>query len=256
MEHAGRIGMVRSSGRAARLVSGVVSLVFVLAACSSSDAGPAPEPPVTDSSPPETAEAPESTTTSTTSTSTISTTTEPRPVVDTEASESSEPAPDTTVSELPAPTSTMFDPSTPSGEVEQATLANLVSFFECAMELPDCDAVATMRFAALEFRDANIALIERTNAAGHEIRNGQDYTAAVESIEFGDDGLEAIVTTCVWDGTQVVSPATDSAEETVIDAGNVSRRDLYLVRLLGDSWLVTAKETGERAEGRESNLCD
>lgn len=241
------------SERAARLRSGAVALAFVLAACSSDSAGPDSEPPVRNSSPPASVEAPESTTT----TSTTSTTTDSPLVIDTVLTESSESVPDTTVTDpIPAPTSAMFDPVTPSGEAEQAALANLAAIKTCAQELPSCDIDSLTRFSALDYKAGNVELISGFNTAGYEVRNPDDYFFQVLDLELSEDGTEAVVLACIRDGSQLVAPATDSAPERIIDGGNVSRKDKYLVRRLGDVWLVTARDPIEREAGIDGGFCE
>ncbi len=257
MQHTGRNGSIDRGGRRARsrCAAGAIGLVWLLAACSSSDAGPAAEPPVTDP-PPATAEEPETTTTSTTSTTSTIVTTDPPPVVNTVAPASSEPAPDTTATEPPAaPTSTTFDPATPSGEVERAVLANLAAFVTCLEELPNCDVEKATANALLDYADGNTDLIREWNAAGYEARDTADYNFRVDEIELFVEGTEALVLTCVWGGTQLVLPATATSPEVLIDGEYTSSVNRYLVRRINDSWYVTANDPLEQSVGADQNIC-
>ena len=247
--------------RGVRLAATVAVAACVLAACSASDdASPSSTAPVSESSSSEQVEEPETTssTSSTTTSSTTTSTTIPLPVVDTiPSSVDSEPQSDTTIAPEPppVPTNTMFDPTTPEGVVEQATLSNLAAIQTCARELPNCDVEAATQFSALEYKDGNVALLTEFNDARYEVRNAEGYLFQVEGIEFSDDGSEALVFTCIRDGSQLVAPATDTSPEEVIDEGNVSRKDRYLLRRLGDVWFVTARDPIGREAGTEGDFC-
>jgi hypothetical protein len=249
------------SQRGVRLTAAVAAAACVLAACSASDdASLSSTSLVSEPSSSEVVEEPE-TTSSTSSTTTPNTTTStiiPLPVVDTvPSSVDSEPQSDTTIAPdpPPVPTNTLFDPTTPSGEVEQATVSNLIAFSDCLAQLPNCDPQAATRFAALEHAADNISAIEGWNENGLEIRDVDSWVFVVEGVEFSDDGIEAIASTCSFDGSQLVVPATDTSAEEIFDAGNVSSRSKYLVARIGEAWVVTARESVERIDGSVEGYC-
>ena len=235
-------------------------LASLLAACSSSSADPAAETSLAPEPTPDSVEEPETTTTSTTTTSTTiaptTTTTDPPPVVDTVETETSEPAPETTVGEpVPEPTNTTFDPATLEGEVEQAVLANLTAFVTCLDELPSCDVQKATANALFEYADGNVELMNEWNAAGYEARDTADYNFRVDELELFVDDTEALVEVCVWGGTQLVSPATDTSPEVVVDGDYTSAVNRYLVRRIGDGWFVTANDPLESSVGADQNIC-
>jgi len=235
-------------------------LASLLAACSSSSADPAAETSLAPEPTPDSVEEPETTTTSTTTTSTTiaptTTTTDPPPVVDTVATEASESAPETTVGEpVPEPTNTTFDPATLEGEVEQAVLADQAAFVVCLEELPSCDVDKATANAFLDYGDGNKRLINEWNDAGYVARDTETYLYRVDEIELFVEDTEALVMLCVSNGVQQVLPGVDSSPETIVSDEFTSTINRFLVRRIGDQWLVTANDPLESATGEAANLC-
>ncbi len=150
----------------------------------------------------------------------------------------------------------MFDPASPEGAVEQVALADLAAFVVCLEQLPKCDVDALTRYSALEYAAGNVRLASEWNEAGYKARGLDDYNYRVDGIaEFSEDGTEAVILLCLWGGTQLYAPATDTTPEVIIDGEYESSKERVLVRRLGDSWFVTASDFDETVVGETNNLC-
>jgi len=250
-----------------RYTAALVAAASVMAACSGSEGAsdstvaPVTEPPITT----EVVEEPETTTSTLTTTTTSSTTTTsttttsttlPEAVVDTvPLTDDTDSPTETTIEPVdPAPTNTLFDPTSREGEVEQAAISNLTAFRNCLSELPNCDSARALRFGASAYAAGNGALAEEWNEQGVTAIDAETWVFVVESVEFTPDGTEAVALICSYDGSTLLTPATETTDE-IVDTLDESNKTKYQLIRIDERWAVQLKETIETVPGKPDGYC-
>lgn len=242
-----------------RAVLSMVAGAMVLTACSDDASSSEESVPATAVGGDSVSTASEATTTSTstsTSTSPRMTATEPLPVIETIPNEDGS-VPETT--EVPAdpeiPLNTMYDPSTPEGEVEQVVLADNEAYKVCLSTLPRCDVAASTRYGALEYREGTAEFLAGFNERGVVAEDVDRVSVVVEEVRVGDLSVEAEVVLCFLDDSRLFVPGLDGAPAEIVEEGFYSSRRELLVTKIGDQWFITGSANLEVANGIEDNLC-
>jgi hypothetical protein len=121
-------------------------------------------------------------------------------------------------------------------QVRAAVEASIAAFRACLEALPNCDVNSLAGTRAGDMLRINAERINEWNAAGYELRDGDQFREVVESVTFSDQTLtRATVVTCGADGSKLVLPgAGPDGGDVVVDGAYTSGRSEWDVRLDGE----------------------
>lgn len=162
---------------------------------------------------------------------------------------------------LPAgPPSTIHDPVTVEGRLEQTMLNYFTSFVNCLGRLPNCDQSEVTADMDPSFAEGTIQNIERWNGLGALGRGTDTFLYEFIEVEaFADDARQASVLVCHSTEVEIYVPGSD--DKTGLDSEDVlfgfpeSRVQRFALFEVDGTWQIVAARKVEEGLGEGNTVC-